>query len=97
MRLKHFAGYGTVEAKKLNKSERDGIVSLTIRVKGNHEWGLVRKDKYDVAWWLIKRFDRKFEDYRQIKSLDILMGFEDGIEVADYLITYTRDPCYWKF
>ena len=77
MKIKHFAGYGSVEATKI--SERDlsltGEKYLVIRVKGNHEWGIERNDKYDVALWLLPKFVKGFKDghyyYRNIVSMSL--------------------------
>lgn len=50
MRVKHWAGYGTVDAKKIN--------STTVEVQGNHERGLYPQyfDSSDWHRWLGKRF-----------------------------------------
>ena len=92
MKIKHYAGYGTVMANKISKKVKDGICTLKIHVEGNHEWGLVRDDVYDLCNWLVKRFDRSFTDYRSI--LD--MRYEDGykrsgnidVEYCDYTFRY---------
>ena len=70
MKIKHFHGYGTVDAvrignKKVNENER----RLLIRVVGNHERGIIRNDKYDVYNWLVKRFCRNCLDYRQVRDV----------------------------
>jgi hypothetical protein len=52
MKIKHFAGYGCVEAKKISLNRTTLIddygcaidaVILKVRVTGFHEWGLVRE------------------------------------------------------
>lgn len=93
MRIKHFAGYGSVQARKVSKTNlSDNKTKLVIEVKGNHEWGLVRDDIYDVRRWLFNKFEKNFngDDY------DISMSIEDGyvrennidIEVATYTFIY---------
>ena len=96
MRIKHWQGYGTLEAKRIStKTKIDPFYGDTktvhIRVKGNHEWGLERNDKYDVFNWLLKKFDRTANDYRQITDLNLVSSTEDGIDVCDYYITYRLD------
>ena len=89
MKIKHFAGYGCVNAKKI--SDKDGI--LVVEVKGNHEYGLSRNDKYDVFNWLVKRFTKKCKSYRDIIQIlinEYLTEDENGqiIETAKYVIGY---------
>lgn len=55
MKLKHWQGYGTVNATK-EKTDRGEL--LHIKVTGEHECGLAREDDYDVFNWLVKRFDK---------------------------------------
>lgn len=58
MKIKHWQGYGSVEAKVIKKTAlylaNQLFVSRTIeiRVTGNHEYGLMNYDKYDIAQWL---------------------------------------------
>ena len=57
MKLKHWAGYGCVVAKRV-KEDEDSNHMLHIRVVGNHERGLkplFRDTAYD---WLVHRFDK---------------------------------------
>ena len=60
MKLKHWQGYGSVNAtkKSSNIDKATNIKTLIIEVIGNHECGIVRNDKYDLYNWLIKRFDK---------------------------------------
>lgn len=62
MRIKHWQGYGTVTAKKIRKTIHDGITTLVVEVRGNHEWGLARDDVYDLKRWLVDRFDKSARD-----------------------------------
>ena len=54
MKIKHWAGYGCVTAKRV----KNGDHTLHVRVVGNHERGLkplFRDTAYD---WLVHRFDK---------------------------------------
>ena len=90
MKIKHYQGYGTVQAKKINKTGN----CLKVTVWGNHEYGLIRDDKYDVFNWLVKRFDKVHKDCRDISSMAISSYSKkiDGIDTdfCDYTI-YFRD------
>ena len=60
MRIKHWQGYGSVNAKVKEKDSTYSLQGMTnrcvvIEVRGNHEYGLeVYKDNYTVAKWLGK-------------------------------------------
>ena len=73
MKLKHWQGYGNVNAtkKSSNIDKTTNIKTLIIEVIGNHECGIVRNDKYDLYNWLIKRFDKSVTNERQILDYDI--------------------------
>ena len=87
MKLKHWQGYGTVEAKRLStKKNGDGTKTVTIEVTGGHEYGLVRDDKYDVHRWLLKRFAKDCADYRSVTGL-VISEDPDGLR-AVYTATY---------
>ena len=93
MRIKNYCGYGVINAKKISRTRSNGEVSLHIRVSGNHECGIHRDDEYDVANWLVKRFDKQFTDYRSIRSMRLEDSFEKDangsyVDVCDYYITY---------
>lgn len=64
MKIKHWQGYGSVNATRVKDKS-----CLHIRVTGNHECGLERRDDYDVWWWLVMRFKRGTtrEDYYKWK------------------------------
>ena len=94
MKIKHWQGYGCITATKTRKVSKNGRTTLVIHVSGNHECGLHRDDEYDVANWLIKRFDKTFTDVRDIESMSIEDGYDDEKheETCDYTIIYrTRD------
>lgn len=88
MRIKHWQGYGCVEAKKISKQTINGITTLHIKVKGNHECGIHREDRYDISNWLIKRFDKSFSNYKDIIDIKLKDDIEDGIDVCNYYIKY---------
>lgn len=100
MKVKHFAGYGSVEAKKVSKTTSTNILdekftTLKVQVKGNHEWGLVRDDGYDLYNWLIKRFDKGVKDYYDIcgnlhytYNDDYIEENNLDVEVCTYTFTY---------
>ena len=91
MRIKHWQGYGTVDAKRLSRTvDEDGIVVMRVKVSGDHEWGLVRDDPYDLKNWLIKRFDKDFKDQRIEYYHD--EGVETGVEWCIYTFGYKEDP-----
>ena len=95
MRIKHFAGYGSVQARKVSKTNLlNNKVKLVIEVKGNHERGLVRDDIYDVRRWLFNKFEKNFKG----NDYDISMSIEDDyikengldVEVATYTFIYGK-------
>jgi hypothetical protein len=80
MKIKHWQGYGLVDATKVEKRTRDGKTFITIKVKGNHEWGIHRDDTYDVARWLLSKFSKEFKSgeksYRNIEYMNLVDGYE---------------------
>lgn len=90
MRIRHWQGYGCVDAKRVSKhGNPDGTVSVEISVTGEHEYGLVRDDPYDVHRWLLSRFAKDCPDYRSIRSIRIDSP-EGGAAV--YRVTYAPSP-----
>lgn len=100
MKIKHWQGYGALDAFKLSKEEikneyGEKKTQLRIRVQGNHEWGLERDDAYDIWNWLVKKFDKSvgsFYDYRvEVTYNDyyVELGGLD-VETCDYTITYSK-------
>lgn len=83
MKIKHFQGYGIVNAKKVSKKVKEGVATLIIEVWGNHEWGIERNDVYDVFNWLVKRFDKGCESYSKIISMTT-NDFYKKTEVANH-------------
>ena len=97
MKVKHFAGYGSVEVKKVSKTtftDEFGKkkTKMVLCVKGNHEWGIVRNDIYDVRKWIFDKFEKNFKG----NDYDIDMSIEDDyinengidVEVAIYTFVY---------
>ena len=80
MRIKHWQGYGHIEAKKIEKKTRDGRTFIAIKLKGNHEYGLHRDDIYDIAHWLLPKFSKEFKDgqksYYDIEYMQLTDGYE---------------------
>ena len=91
MKIKHWQGYGTVNAQKISRTVRNGMVTMVIKVTGDHEWGLVRDDEYDLKNWLVKRFDKNVTDRQRI-TYTYEPGYtktEDGyVESCTYIFQY---------
>lgn len=97
MRIKHFMGYGSVNAKVVEKGLKTDVANgllrkyLKINVWGNHEYGLVREDKYDINNWLVKKVAKVDIDYRQIEDIDWnSIPDIDGQEAVQYIIQYNE-------
>ena len=93
MKIKHFAGYGTVNAKKISKTQKNGKTKLVVEVTGNHEYGLQRDDPYTLKLWLINRFDKSainINPYRMQYSYtcDISKELFTGIDNCTYTFEY---------
>ncbi len=90
-KIKHWQGYGTVDAKLLKKTPDE----MVIQVSGMHEYGLDcdKYDTYRVYEWLVKRFDPTKTE-RDIQSVDIDDTYETrgnvDIEVCTYTIHFGR-------
>ena len=97
MKVKHFAGYGSVEVKKESKTTftneyGEKKTKLVLVVKGNHEWGIVRDDIYDVKRWIFDKFEKNFtgNDYDIAMTVQGDYIKENGldVEVATYTFVY---------
>ena len=95
MRIKHWAGYGCVNARRIN----DGAAKLHVRVEGLHECGLERGtwDTYGLYNWLVKRFDKTVPDELTWSKMhpiistssDFRMDPKLGyIDICDYYFDY---------
>lgn len=86
MRLKHWQGYGCVNAKRIEYTiNQDRTKTIKIEVTGSHEYGLVRNDRYDIHRWLMTRLAKDCPDYRAIT--DMTIDTPDDT-TAIYVITY---------
>ena len=94
MRIKHWQGYGNVTATKCKDSTPS---MLHIEVQGNHEWGIVREDEFDLYHWLVVRFDKNVQDYpdwhRSHPIIEVRPGWRNDpklgcIDTCDYYFTY---------
>lgn len=99
MKLKHWAGYGCVEAKKLSKKvdKKTGLTTLVVMVKGNHECGLERPtwDEPLLSRWLVERFDRSVNfHYGMFKSINEESAYveENGMYVDTCKFTFVYNP-----
>lgn len=97
MRIKHFMGYGSVNAKVVEKGLKTDVANgllrkyLKINVWGNHEYGLVREDKYDINNWLVKKVAKVDINYQQIEDIDWnAIPDIDGQEAVQYIIKYNE-------
>lgn len=97
MKIKHFAGYGCVNVTKQSKrtiTDEFGNkkTKMVLLVKGNHEWGLVRDDIYDVRRWIFNKFEKNFggDDYDIEMFIQNDYVNENGtdVEVATYTFIY---------
>jgi hypothetical protein len=97
MRVKHFAGYGSVEVKKVSKKPfineyGENKTKMVLRVKGNHERGLVPFDIFDVKKWIFDKFEKNFTKSEYDINIEIKGDYikEGGldVEVADYTFVY---------
>ena len=96
MKIKHFAGYGSVQAKKVSKTNiGDDKAKLVVEVKGNHECGLVRDDIYDVKRWLFDKFEKNFkgDEHDMDISIESKEVKENGIDVDVAIYTFIYDKC----
>lgn len=82
MRVKHWAGYGCVEAKKV----KSYTTHTNILVRGNHERGLEPRyfDKRDWQRWLGKRFH--VGDFDRVEAQT---AYDDGTEIM--MVTFYKE------
>lgn len=93
MKIKHFAGYGSVNARKVSEVKlTTDVKRVVIKVIGDHEWGLYRNDRYDIYNWLMSRFCKDCENYKKIYNVEIEQSFDrvnnELVEVCIYTISY---------
>lgn len=90
MKITHYAGYGSVEAKVIKSSTKGDLTTVDVQVWGNHEQGLgyYYDDKRSVVEWLAKKLRKlhNLTDERQIVTLtthDDYLKDENGNYVPD--------------
>lgn len=87
-KIKHWAGYGTVQAGVI----KDGSCKLHVMVTGVHECGLRRDDLSDLYKWLVKRFDKSVPDeltwLRSRPIVDIREDWSWQNDICHYYFTY---------
>lgn len=93
MKIKHFSEYGCVNAVKTQKIKiNDRVNRIVIKVTGNHEYGLLRNDPYDIFYWLVKRFCKDCATYSDILSMRTDDTYENvnglSVETCTYVIDY---------
>lgn len=86
MRLKHWAGYGFVDARKVSLTKD----KLVVRVVGSHERGLERDDRIDVFNWLVKRFDKSRKDWMEIDHIEMDSSIDCDVDVCLYTIHFRK-------
>ena len=95
MRIKHFAGYGCVNARRI----KDNTATLHVRVEGNHEQGVTLPSwqTYLLYNWLVRRFDKDAPsaiDWLHLRPIiEIHSDFRTDpklgvIDTCDYYFTY---------
>lgn len=89
MKLKHWQGYGSVDARLIKKTDRE----VTIEVTGAHEYGLVRDDLYDAKKWLLDRFCKDAKEAKYY-NLDMFV-YEESWKKAIYTF-HPRMGMTWK-
>lgn len=107
MKIKHWQGYGFVEATKTSKTtktvkgliiEPTKVYTMKIKVKGNHEYGVdCSHDKYFVKQWLLDKFDKATKELNDnciLKLNGQYLKDEDNQEVFEYTIVYTHNDSW---
>ena len=89
MKLKHWQGYGSVNAVKVEDTQS----SVVIEVTGAHEYGLVLENMYDVKRWLLDRLARKYSAI-PYSYLDLFV-YDESWDKALYIIR-PRNGMTWK-
>lgn len=88
MKIKHFSGYGSVNATKIKNNNYD----LVVKVVGNHEWGVYRDDIYDLFNWLVKRFDKNIGSFNEFRYKNPTVKIEEDYKNNEEICTY-----YFKY
>jgi len=94
MKIKHFSGYGTVNAFKKQSKKKDNFRYVIVEVQDNHEMGLERPffDPYTIHNWIGKRFAKGHTDLDLLKYEVFFRGNKeiDGVntDYAMYSLIY---------
>ena len=107
MRIKHWQGYGCVNARKLSdRNYADQYVKadngeifyspriVRILVEGEHEWGLDRHDYYDDCYnWLLKRFVKGVEE-KDILHINYKEDYSEHKAVYGFILNVAEKTFY---
>lgn len=92
MRIKHFAGYGCVNATKIKHVKTgENTKRIVIKVVGNHERGIYRNDYYDIYNWLVKRFCKDCSNYNNIYHIGTYFDSINIDNINTDICIYTID------
>ena len=94
MRIKHWQGYGAVNAKRISKDNKQ----IIIEVSGNHEYGLAigEWDIYGMSEWLGKIGKFKKENVLNFTTNCYLKDNpENTEEVCEYIINL-KEESKWQ-
>ena len=92
MKIKHFAGYGSINAKKLKHETINGVTTLIINVSGDHEKGLRPYILEDSIRWLAARYDKNILNIPWYKiNIDIINNYSMPLESLTYTFIYEKD------
>lgn len=101
MKLKHFAGYGTVNAKKVSLVDNGDTTILTVLVTGDHEQGLYpgyilpgmvnRLSDTTIKRWLIDRFDKRTKSITVFHYNMVIEPLTLDGQAVKYVFAYNND------
>ena len=96
MKIKHFSGYGSVNAKTIKKVKHDGnLEDRYVEVTGNHEKGLSSDymTNYNVYNWIVKRMFKDIKSHEQVKGFtaDTDYILIDGVDTERCVYRITVD------
>ena len=91
MKIKHFAGYGCVNAKKLKHETIDSVTTLIINVSGDHERGLKPYIIDDAIQWLAARYDKNIVNIPWYNiHIDVNNNYGMSCDTLTYTFKYKR-------
>lgn len=101
MKIKHFAGYGTVTAKKISLVKNENDTILSILVTGDHEQGLIphyiipceptNYSDYTIKKWLIDKFDKSAKELTMFHYKMIAEPLDFSGTAIKYTFAYSND------